>query len=50
VKAFQKANKLPVTGKIDKQTAELLETKVLQAVRDDNNDIQLKTAMKVLFQ
>ncbi|MBB5324281.1 carboxyl-terminal processing protease [Anoxybacillus tepidamans] len=50
VKEFQKANKLPVTGKIDKQTAELLETKVLQAVRDDSNDAQLKAAMKVLFQ
>ncbi|MCZ0754385.1 S41 family peptidase [Anoxybacillus sp. J5B_2022] len=50
VKEFQKANKLPITGKIDKQTAELLETKVLQAVRDDSNDAQLKAAMKVLFQ
>jgi carboxyl-terminal processing protease len=50
VKLFQKVNKLPVNGKIDKQTAEVLETKVLQAVRDDKNDVQLKTAMKVLFQ
>ncbi|WP_027409316.1 S41 family peptidase [Anoxybacteroides tepidamans] len=50
VKAFQKANKLPVTGKIDKQTAAVLETKVLEAVRNDNNDEQLKAAMKVLFQ
>lgn len=50
VKAFQQANKLPVTGKIDKQTAESLETKVLQAVRDDQNDAQLKAAMKALFE
>ncbi|QPA30665.1 S41 family peptidase [Thermaerobacillus caldiproteolyticus] len=50
VKQFQKANNLPVTGKIDKATAELLQTKVLEAIRDDKNDEQLKTAMKVLFQ
>jgi carboxyl-terminal processing protease len=50
VKAFQKANKLPQTGKIDKNTAEVLQAKVMDAIRDDNNDVQLKTAMKVLFQ
>ncbi len=49
VKAFQKANKLPQTGKIDKNTAEVLQAKVMDAIRDDNNDVQLKTAMKVLF-
>jgi carboxyl-terminal processing protease len=50
VKAFQKANKLPQTGKIDKNTAEVLQAKVMDAIRADNNDVQLKTAMKVLFQ
>jgi carboxyl-terminal processing protease len=50
VKSFQQENKIPATGSIDKQTAELLETKVLEAVRDDKNDKQLKEAMKVLFQ
>jgi carboxyl-terminal processing protease len=50
VKAFQKANKLPQTGKIDKNTAEVLQAKVMDAIRSDNNDVQLKTAMKVLFQ
>jgi carboxyl-terminal processing protease len=50
VKAFQKANKLPVTGKIDKQTAGLLEAKIIEAIRDDKNDQQLKTAMKLLFE
>lgn len=49
VKAFQKANKLPPTGKIDKNTAEVLQAKVMDAIRDENNDVQLKTAMKVLF-
>lgn len=50
VKQFQKANKLPVTGKIDKQTGELLEAKVVEAVRDEKNDKQLKAAMKLLFE
>jgi carboxyl-terminal processing protease len=50
VKAFQKANKLPVTGKIDKQTAGLLEAKIIEAIRDDQNDKQLKTAMKLLVE
>ncbi|UOE76037.1 S41 family peptidase [Parageobacillus thermoglucosidasius] len=50
VKAFQKANKLPTTGKIDKDTADVLQAKVMDAIRNEDNDVQLKTAMKVLFQ
>lgn len=50
VKAFQKANKLPTTGKIDKNTADVLQAKVMDAIRNEDNDVQLKTAMKVLFQ
>jgi carboxyl-terminal processing protease len=50
VKAFQKANKLPVTGKIDEKTAGLLEAKIIEAIRDEQNDKQLKTAMKLLFE
>ncbi|MFT4417021.1 S41 family peptidase [Fredinandcohnia humi] len=49
VKDFQKANKLEVTGKIDEKTAATLETKVIEAIRDDKNDVQLKKAMEVLF-
>nr|WP_208404420.1 S41 family peptidase [Saccharococcus thermophilus] len=50
VKAFQKANKLPQTGKIDKNTAEVLQSKIMDAIRDKDHDVQLKTAMKVLFE
>jgi carboxyl-terminal processing protease len=50
VKAFQKANKLPQTGKMDKNTAEVLQAKVMDAIRNKDHDVQLKTAMKVLFQ
>nr|WP_275695675.1 S41 family peptidase [Fredinandcohnia sp. SECRCQ15] len=50
VKAFQKANKLSETGKIDEKTASLIESKIIETIRDEKNDEQLKTAMKVLFE
>jgi carboxyl-terminal processing protease len=50
VKAFQKANKLSVTGKIDQKTAQMLDTKIMELIRNGKNDIQLEYAMKVLFQ
>ncbi|NSL51824.1 S41 family peptidase [Calidifontibacillus erzurumensis] len=49
VRAFQKANNLPVTGQIDKATSSKLEEKIIEAVRDEKNDIQLQTAIKMLF-
>jgi carboxyl-terminal processing protease len=50
VKLFQKANNLPVTGKINNITAQMIEKKVLEQIRNPKNDVQLQTAMKVLFQ
>ncbi|MFS0865019.1 S41 family peptidase [Fredinandcohnia sp. 179-A 10B2 NHS] len=50
VKAFQVANDLEETGKIDEKTAARLETKVIEAIRDDKNDQQLKKAIEVLFE
>ncbi|MGX1983443.1 carboxyl-terminal processing protease [Thermolongibacillus altinsuensis] len=47
VKAFQKANGLPVTGKINQNTASVLQTKVMEAVRDEKYDEQLKEAIKL---
>ncbi|HHY74132.1 MAG TPA: PDZ domain-containing protein [Bacillus bacterium] len=49
VQAFQKANGLPVTGQIDKDTAKKLQEKIIEAVKDEKNDIQLQTAMKILY-
>lgn len=49
VQAFQKANQLPVTGQIDKETAKKLEEKIIEQVRNEKNDIQLQTAIKMLF-
>jgi carboxyl-terminal processing protease len=50
VKAFQKDNKLSVTGKIDQKTAQMLDMKIMELIRNGKNDIQLETAIKVLFQ
>lgn len=50
VKAFQQANDLNVNGKINAETANKIESEILEHVRDENNDLQLKTAIKILFQ
>ncbi len=49
VTAFQKANKLEETGTINEKTAGALEAKVIESIRDQQNDQQLKKAMEVLF-
>ena len=46
VKAFQKVQGIEVTGKIDKKTAEQLESRILEKIKDDTNDVQLLTAIK----
>ncbi|HYK73960.1 MAG TPA: S41 family peptidase [Pseudoneobacillus sp.] len=46
VKAFQRQNDLSVTGKIDKKTAAALEAEVVKEVRNEENDLQLQTALK----
>jgi len=49
VKAFQQANKIEATGTINEKTAGLIEAKVIESIRDQKNDLQLKKAMEVLF-
>ncbi|MCC3356994.1 S41 family peptidase [Bacillus sp. REN16] len=49
VKAFQMANNLDDTGTINEKTASALEAKVIESIRDEKNDQQLKKAMEVLF-
>ncbi len=50
VKKFQQENGLTVTGKIDSSTAEQLQSQLIEAVRAEENDLQLKKAKEVLFQ
>ncbi|MED3689437.1 S41 family peptidase [Peribacillus butanolivorans] len=45
VKAFQKQYGLKVTGKLDTKTAAHLETAILEKIQDEDNDIQLRTAL-----
>lgn len=49
VKAFQQTNELPISGKIDLQTADTLNQKVLELRGKEDNDVQLKMAIKSLF-
>ncbi|MBM7618341.1 carboxyl-terminal processing protease [Bacillus tianshenii] len=49
VKSFQTDNELSATGKVDGNTAELIQSKLLEAVRSEKNDVQLQEAMKSLF-
>ncbi len=50
VKEFQKQNKLPVTGKVDRATAQAMEQALLKQIRDPQNDLQLQKALDVLTQ
>ena len=49
VKAFQQTNELPISGKIDQQTANTMNQKVLEQREKEENDLQLKMAIKALF-
>ncbi|PJN91327.1 peptidoglycan-binding domain-containing protein, partial [Bacillus sp. mrc49] len=48
VKAFQKQYDLKVTGKLDAKTAAHLESAILEKIQDEDNDIQLRTALNYL--
>lgn len=50
VKAFQEANDLKVTGKIDSDTAARIQSELIEVIRDKKNDRQLKVAMEVLVE
>lgn len=48
VRSFQKKNGLAVTGVVDVKTATLLQDKLIEKIRDPQNDLQLQTALKLL--
>ncbi|WP_273124443.1 S41 family peptidase [Bacillus weihaiensis] len=50
VKAFQQTNDLPVNGKVDQETAKMLNEKLQELRGKEENDMQLKMAMKTLFE
>ncbi|MCQ6264355.1 S41 family peptidase [Fictibacillus sp. WQ 8-8] len=47
VTAFQKANKLSPSGKVDQKTAGKLESKIITEIRNKKNDVQLQTALEM---
>jgi carboxyl-terminal processing protease len=48
VKAFQQKNDLAATGMIDSKTASKLEEAALKAIKNEKNDLQLQTAIRLL--
>lgn len=49
VKAFQNEAGLQPSGKIDEKTAAALEQKIVQEIKDEDNDVQLRTAIRYLL-
>ncbi|WP_087972580.1 S41 family peptidase [Oceanobacillus rekensis] len=50
VKAFQTDNDLDATGKVNQETAGLIETQLIEKVRNGDDDEQLETALEELYQ
>ncbi|WP_163526856.1 S41 family peptidase [Halobacillus ihumii] len=50
VEKFQSDHQLDVTGKVSSETAGKLEELIVNKVRDEKNDRQMKKALEVLFQ
>ncbi|MFC0187400.1 S41 family peptidase [Fictibacillus aquaticus] len=48
--AFQKANKLEPTGKVDAKTAGKMEGKIIEQIRSEKNDVQLQTAIQLILE
>ncbi|SFJ11910.1 peptidoglycan-binding protein, partial [Bacillus sp. 71mf] len=48
VKAFQNANSMDATGKLDKKTAETIQNKIVEKIRSGENDLQLQAALKLI--
>ncbi|MFD0050220.1 S41 family peptidase [Actinomycetes bacterium NPDC127524] len=46
VKAFQQHEGIKVTGELDKKTASHMEAGIIEKIKNENNDIQLQTALK----
>lgn len=49
VKQFQQDNDLQATGEVDQETADLLQTKIIEQVRDGKHDNQMDKALQQLF-
>jgi len=50
VEAFQKDQQLSVTAEIDEETAGAIEAQILEKIRNEEDDLQMKKALDVLYQ
>lgn len=50
VEAFQKDQKLSVTGEINEETAGAIEGQILEKIRNEEDDLQMQKALDVLYQ
>ena len=50
MRAFQETNQLESTGEINEETAALIQQKVMEHVRNAENDQQLQTAIELITQ
>jgi len=50
VKEFQAANDLEQTGEVDQRTGSLIETKVIEKIRNGEDDLQKETALEELYE
>lgn len=49
VKAFQQDHELETTGIVDQETAGIIESKIIEKIRNRADDLQLKEALDVLY-
>lgn len=49
IEKFQQDHQLSVTGELDNETAQKIETEVMELIRSGEQDLQLKKAMEVLY-
>jgi carboxyl-terminal processing protease len=49
VRSFQAKNNLKATGTVDEKTAALMQEKLIEVIRDPQNDLQLQKAVEVLL-
>jgi carboxyl-terminal processing protease len=50
VKEFQSDNDLEVTGEVDEETAGMIDTKVIEQIREGVDDVQLEEALEALYE
>lgn len=50
VKSFQRDHGLDVTGKVDEKTAGQIESKVIEEIRNGDNDQQLEKALNIIYE